>query len=61
MRGSTPPKRQKHRKIGEKQPKHTQNYPYISIFLWTRTGELRNDLDAPERAPENLDPKKPAC
>ena len=40
MRGSTPRKRQKHLKIRQKQPKNSQNYLYISIFLWTRTGEL---------------------
>ena len=40
MRGSTPRKRQKHLEISQKLSKNIQNYLYISIFLWIRTGEV---------------------
>ena len=58
MRAPTPRKLPKHLKIGEKQPKNTQNYLYISIFLWTRTGELRTrPRRAETRAWESPNPK----
>ena len=40
MRGPTPRKFQKHLKIGEKQQTNTQNYLYISIFLWTKMARI---------------------
>ena len=50
MRGPTPRKLQKHLKIGEKQPKNTPNYLYISIFLWTRPGELSDATSTRQNA-----------
>ena len=49
---------QKHLKIGEKQPKISKII-YIYLYFYGRApASSRRDLDATERAPENLDPKK---
>ena len=44
--------------IGEKHPKNLPNYLYIYLYFYGRAlASSGRDLDAPKRAPENLDPK----
>ena len=53
-------------KICRKQPKHhptsrkiPRNHLYIYLYFYGRAlATSRRDLDAPKRAPDNLDPKK---
>ena len=59
MRGSDPPKRQKHLKISQKHPQNTPSYLYIYLYFYgLALASSRRDLGASRRAPENLDPKK---
>ena len=51
MRGSTPQKRPKHLKIGEKQQKNTKKYLYIYLYFYGfALASSRRDLDASKRA-----------